>query len=205
MKKDELINILKSNYFINLYTKIEYLIKNDQFKRVKYLDIILKTLPNDNLEYIQLDEYTIIFDKKTDTIIDLCYTDKENGCDYLIPKEAYRILNRDSYLPLKQMMISHDLVLKINEIKEEYPESDPFDILFKDHYIFIEDIWTNGYFYRMVKYGILDDSLTSEDTVHFTDTKKYKEYINQQQESSNTYPMVVKLLDALSDKEAKEE
>lgn len=205
MKKDELINLIESNDFIVLYTKINYLIENDQFKRVKYLDIILKTLPKDNLEYIQLDEYTIIFDKKTDTIIDLCYTDKEDECDYLISREAYCILNNKPYLPLKQMMISHDLVLKINEIKEEYPESDPFDILFKDHYIFIEDIWVNGYFYRMIKYDILDNSLTSEDTVHFTDTKKYKEYINQQQESSNTYPIVVKLLDALSDKEAKEE
>lgn len=103
------------------------------------------------------------------------------------------------------MMISHDLVLKINEIKEEYPESDPFDILFKDHYIFIEDIWVNGYFYRMIKYDILDNSLISEDTVHFTDTKKYKEYMDEQLKMVDLYLLLTGLLESLSDKETKEE
>lgn len=205
MKKDELVNLIESDDFIILYTKINYLIKNNQFKRVKYLDIILKTLPNDNLEYIQLDKYTIIFDKKTDTIIDLCYTDKENGCDYLIPKEAYRILNRDSYLPQKQIMVNHDLVSKINEIKEQYPESDPYDIIFKDHYIFIEDIWVDGYFYRMIKFNIVGDGLISEDTVYFTDTKKYKEYMDEQLKMVDLYLLLTGLLESLSDKETKEE
>lgn len=205
MKKDELVDILKSNDFITVYTKIKYLIKDDQLKRIKCLDIVLKTLPDDRMDYIQLDEYTIIFDKKTDIIIDFCYTDKEDKCVYLLPREAYGILNNKPYLPLKQMMMSYDLVLKINEIKEEYPESDPFDILFKDHYIFIEDIWVDGYFYRMIKFNIVGDGLISEDTVHFTDTKKYKEYMDEQLKMVDLYLLLTGLLESLSDKETKEE
>lgn len=205
MKKDELINLIESNDFIVLYTKINYLIGSDQFEMVMNLDMIHKHLHRDNKEYIQLEEYILIFDKTTNEIIDLYYQNKDNNRVYHIPKEAYPILNDNSYLPRKQIMISHDLVSKIDELKEQYPKSDPYDILFKDHYIFIEDLWVNGYFYRMVKYDILDEeSIVSSDTVYFTDTKKYKDYINQQLESSNTYPIVAKLLDTLSDKKVKE-
>ena len=205
MKKDELVDILKSNDFITVYTKIKYLIKDDQLKRIKCLDIVLKTLPDDRMDYIQLDEYTIIFDKKTDIIIDLCFTNEEDKCVYLLPREAYGILNSDSYLPQKQIMVSHDLVSKINEIKEQYPESDPYDIIFKDHYIFIEDIWVDGYFYRMIKFNIVGDGLISEDTVHFTDTKKYKEYMDEQLKMVDLYLLLTGLLESLSDKETKEE
>nr|DAS29253.1 MAG TPA: hypothetical protein [Caudoviricetes sp.] len=52
MKKDELVDILKSNDFITVYTKIKYLIKDDQLKRIKCLDIVLKTLPDDRMDYI---------------------------------------------------------------------------------------------------------------------------------------------------------
>ena len=206
MNKDELINLIESNDFIVLYTKINYLIGNDQFEMVTNLDMILKHLSLVNKDYIQLEEYTIVFDKVTDEVVDLYYQNKDNNRVYHIPKGAYLILNNRSYLPLKQIMIAHDLVLKIDEFKEQYPESDPYDIFFKDHYIFIEDLWVNGYFYRMVKYDILDEeSIVSYNTVYFTDTKKYKDYINQQLKSSDTYWVIAKLLDTLSDKKAKED